>query len=138
MELTGVKLMRVRIAAGVTTRTLAILTAQPTDVVKVRMQVARSSTGGQRYKGVMDAYWTIGKQEGSRSGLYRGTMPNIARNCIVNVGETVVYDAAKDGLLSTGYLKDGIWLHFNSAVIAGIAATLVGGQSCRRCQDKVQ
>ena len=43
----GVQLMGVRIAAGVTTGTLAILAAQPTDVVKVRMQVAGSS---QKYK----------------------------------------------------------------------------------------
>ena len=43
----GVGLMGVRICAGVTTGTLAILAAQPTDVVKVRMQVAG---GKQQYK----------------------------------------------------------------------------------------
>jgi solute carrier family 25 uncoupling protein 8/9 len=52
-------------------------------------------------------------------------LPNIARNCIVNVGETVVYDAVKDGFISTGYLKDGIGCHFASAVVAGVTATLV-------------
>jgi len=126
MELSGVsggwELMGVRVAAGVTTGTLAILAAQPTDVVKVRMQVAGKS---QQYKGVMDAYWTIGQKEGFRNGLYRGTMPNIARNCIVNVGETVVYDAAKDGLISAKYMTEGIPCHFVSAVIAGVTATLV-------------
>jgi len=126
MEMTGVtggvQLMGVRVAAGVTTGTLAILAAQPTDVVKVRMQVAGSS---QQYKGVMDAYWTIGQKEGLRNGLYRGTFPNIARNCIVNVGETVVYDAAKDGLIACGYMTEGIALHFASAVVAGVTATLV-------------
>eukprot|EP00092_Neocalanus_flemingeri_P028754 GFUD01031218.1.p1 GENE.GFUD01031218.1~~GFUD01031218.1.p1 ORF type:complete len:326 (+),score=37.65 GFUD01031218.1:212-1189(+) len=118
----GIQLMGVRIAAGVTTGTLAILAAQPTDVVKVRMQAAGSS---QQYKGVMDAYWTIGQKEGLKNGLYRGTFPNIARNCIVNVGETVVYDAAKDGFISGGYMKEGIGCHFASAVVAGVTATLV-------------
>ena len=51
LELTGceggVGLVGVRVAAGVTTGTLAILAAQPTDVVKVRMQVAG---GHQQYK----------------------------------------------------------------------------------------
>ena len=51
MELSGVtgglEMMGVRIAAGVTTGTLAILAAQPTDVVKVRMQAAGNS---QQYK----------------------------------------------------------------------------------------
>ena len=58
-------------------------------------------------------------------GLYRGTGPNIARNCIINVGETVVYDAVKDSLLSSGRMSDGIPLHFTSAVVAGVTATFV-------------
>jgi len=86
------------------------------------MQAAGSA---QKYKGVVDAYYTIGRNEGFVNGLYRGTMPNIARNCIVNVGETVVYDAAKDGLISSGYMTEGIACHFASAVVAGVTATLV-------------
>lgn len=126
LELTGceggVGLVGVRVAAGVTTGTLAILAAQPTDVVKVRMQVAG---GHQQYKGVLDAYRTIKRSEGVIGGLYRGTGPNIARNCIINVGETVVYDAVKDSLLSSGRMSDGIPLHFTSAVVAGVTATFV-------------
>ena len=58
-------------------------------------------------------------------GLYRGTVPNIGRNCIINVGETVVYDAVKDSLLSSGRLADGVPLHLASAVVAGVTATFV-------------
>lgn len=126
MEMSGVtsgfQMMGVRIAAGVTTGTLAILVAQPTDVVKIRMQVAGSS---QQYKSVLDAYLTIKRTEGLMTGLYRGMLPNIARNCIINVGETVVYDAAKDAFISNEILKDGIGCHFSSAVVAGVTATLV-------------
>ena len=62
----------IRIAAGITTGTLAILSAQPTDVVKVRMQAEQKLAGEpSRYKGVMDAYVTIGKTEGMK-GLYKG------------------------------------------------------------------
>lgn len=39
-QTSGLGLMGCRIAAGITTGTLAILVAQPTDVVKVRMQAA--------------------------------------------------------------------------------------------------
>jgi len=118
----GLGLMGCRIAAGITTGTLAILVAQPTDVVKVRMQAA-----GKRktYQGVWDAYKTIGRKEGVKNGLYRGTLPNIGRNCIINIGETVVYDAVKDGLISSGYLRDGVWCHLASALVAGVTATLV-------------
>merc|ERR1719295_686771 len=80
---------------------------------------------GRQYSGVVDAYRSIWRLEGVAGGLYRGTLPNIARNCIINVGETVVYDAAKDSFISNGILKDGIICHFSSAVVAGITATLV-------------
>jgi len=118
----GLQMLGVRIAAGVTTGTLAILVAQPTDVVKVRMQAAGKNN---KYKGVVDAYLSIARQEGFKSGLYRGTMPNIARNCIINVGETVVYDAAKEYIINSKLMVDGIQCHLASAVVAGITATLV-------------
>jgi len=118
----GMQMLAVRIAAGISTGTLAILVAQPTDVVKVRMQAAGRN---QQYKGVIDAYLSIGRQEGFKNGLYRGTCPNIARNCIINVGETVVYDACKDYLIHANLMADGIQCHLASAVVAGITATLV-------------
>lgn len=118
----GLGLLGCRVAAGITTGTLAILVAQPTDVVKVRMQVAGA---GGTYKGVWDAYKTIGRTEGFTNGLYRGTCPNIARNCIINIGETVVYDAVKDGLITSGYMRDGVPCHLASALVAGVTATLV-------------
>ena len=69
----GVGLLLVRIAAGITTGTLAIFSAQPTDVVKVRMQAEVKKQGEKsRYKGVVDAYVTIAKTEGFQ-GLYKGT-----------------------------------------------------------------
>jgi len=118
-------LLGVRIAAGVTTGTMAILSAQPTDVVKIRMQGEIIKPGEKsRYNGCMHAYKTVFKEEGL-AGLYKGTAPNIARNCIINVGETVVYDAAKDGLIASGYFVDGIPCHFTAAVTAGFCATLL-------------
>ena len=54
-----------------------------------------------------------------------GTLPNIARNCIINVAETVVYDAAKEGLIASGYFIDGVPCHFSAAVLAGFCATLM-------------
>lgn len=38
-------------------------------------------------------------------------LSHLLRNCIVNVGETVVYDAAKDYFISAGLLNDGIKCH---------------------------
>jgi len=61
----------VRISAGITTGGLAVLFAQPTDVVKVRMQAQRSGAGATRYSGTLNAYKTIAKMEGL-SGLWKG------------------------------------------------------------------
>lgn len=61
-----------RICAGITTGGLAVLLAQPTDVVKVRMQAeARSANGIKRYSSTMNAYSTIARKEGF-AGLWKG------------------------------------------------------------------
>ena len=68
----GIGFLFVRIAAGITTGTLAIFSAQPTDVVKVRMQAEVKKQGEKsQYKGVIDAYRTIARTEGMK-GLYKG------------------------------------------------------------------
>ncbi|KFV67982.1 Mitochondrial uncoupling protein 3, partial [Dryobates pubescens] len=54
--------------------------------------------------GTWDAYRTIAREEGVR-GLWRGSLPNIARNAIVNCGELVTYDLLKDALLQ-GHLME--------------------------------
>ncbi|XP_046464220.1 mitochondrial uncoupling protein 2-like [Daphnia pulex] len=115
----------VRIFAGITTGGLAVLLAQPTDVVKVRMQAeARSTTGIKRYSGTMNAYSTIARKEGV-AGLWKGTLPNVSRNAIVNVAEIVCYDLFKEYILSSGLLKDGVPCHFSAAVAAGFCTTVV-------------
>ncbi|NWH42378.1 UCP3 protein, partial [Chloropsis hardwickii] len=91
--------MATRLLAGCTTGAVAVACAQPTDVVKVRFQASGAlSDSGRRYSGTVDAYRTIAREEGIR-GLWRGTLPNIARNAIINCGELVTYDLLKDALL---------------------------------------
>lgn len=91
--------MATRLLAGCTTGAVAVACAQPTDVVKVRFQASRiQSDSARRYSSTVDAYRTIAREEGVR-GLWRGTLPNIARNAIINCGELVTYDLLKDALL---------------------------------------
>ncbi|XP_074015889.1 putative mitochondrial transporter UCP3 isoform X1 [Numenius arquata] len=88
-----------RVLAGCTTGAVAVACAQPTDVVKVRFQAnGAMPESTRRYSGTVDAYRTIAREEGIR-GLWRGTLPNITRNAIVNCGELVTYDLIKDALL---------------------------------------
>ncbi|PNF35520.1 Mitochondrial uncoupling protein 2 [Cryptotermes secundus] len=115
-----------RISAGLTTGALAVLLAQPTDVVKVRFQAQQRALGTEtapRYKSTVQAYRTIAKQEGAR-GLWKGTFPNVSRNAIVNVSEIVCYDIVKDLILQHSLMRDAVPCHFTSAVISGFCATV--------------
>ncbi|XP_067001279.2 dicarboxylate carrier UCP2 [Anabrus simplex] len=112
-----------RVAAGITTGALAVLLAQPTDVVKVRFQAQQSVNGGVRYTSTLQAYRAIATKEGAR-GLWKGTFPNVSRNAIVNVSEIVCYDIIKDTLLYYNLMTDSVPCHFVSAVIAGFCTTV--------------
>ncbi|XP_059819921.1 mitochondrial uncoupling protein 2-like [Hypanus sabinus] len=114
-----------RLLAGCTTGAMAVAFAQPTDVVKVRFQAQASISGpNRRYNGTIEAYKTIAKEEGIR-GLWKGTLPNIARNAIVNCTELVTYDLIKDLLIKKGLLTDNLPCHFSSAIGAGFCTTLI-------------
>ncbi|NWT90367.1 UCP3 protein, partial [Lanius ludovicianus] len=117
--------MAVRLLAGCTTGAVAVACAQPTDVVKVRFQASGALTdSARRYSSTMDAYCTIAREEGFR-GLWRGTLPNIARNAIINCGELVTYDLLKEALLRAQLMTDNIPCHFVAAFGAGFCATVV-------------
>lgn len=113
-----------RISAGLTTGGLAVALAHPTDVVKVRFQAASRSSSSRRYTSTLQAYRTIHREEGVR-GLWKGAMPNIGRNAIINVAEIVCYDVVKDMLQKYAHIPNDIRLHFSSALVAGFAATVV-------------
>ncbi|XP_054238277.1 mitochondrial uncoupling protein 3-like isoform X3 [Indicator indicator] len=53
------------------------------------------------------------------------SLPNIARNAIVNCGEMVTYDLLKDALLQGHLMADNIPCHFVAAFGAGFCATVV-------------
>ncbi|KAM3934544.1 dicarboxylate carrier UCP2-like [Leptodactylus fuscus] len=113
-----------RLLAGCTTGAMAVAIAQPTDVVKVRFQAQANVSSSRRYKGTMDAYKTIAKEEGVR-GLWKGTAPNITRNALVNCTELVTYDLIKDSLLKSNLMSDNLPCHFTSAFGAGFCTTVI-------------
>ncbi|XP_035034326.1 mitochondrial uncoupling protein 2 [Hippoglossus stenolepis] len=114
-----------RLMAGCTTGAMAVAFAQPTDVVKVRFQAqVRMADGSRRYNSTLDAYRTIARTEGIR-GLWRGCMPNITRNAIVNCAELVTYDMIKELILKYDLMTDNLPCHFTAAFGAGFCTTVV-------------
>ncbi|XP_070771976.1 mitochondrial brown fat uncoupling protein 1 [Enoplosus armatus] len=115
----------VRILAGCTTGAMAVSFAQPTDVVKVRFQAQMNLTGvARRYTGTMQAYKHIFQNEGIR-GLWKGTLPNITRNALVNCTELVTYDLIKEAILRYKLMSDNLPCHFVSAFGAGFVTTVI-------------
>ncbi|XP_041055846.1 mitochondrial uncoupling protein 2-like isoform X1 [Carcharodon carcharias] len=114
-----------RLLAGCTTGGMAVIMAQPTDVVKVRFQAQLNLTGvNKRYSGTIDAYRKIAKEEGL-SGLWKGTLPNIVRNSVVNCSELVTYDLIKDALIKYNLMTDNLPCHFCAAFGAGFCTTII-------------
>jgi solute carrier family 25 (mitochondrial uncoupling protein), member 8/9 len=58
------------------------------------------------------------------AGLWRGAVPNIGRNAIVNVAEIVCYDVVKDCFLKYTAFEDNIKLHFSAAFVSGFVTTV--------------
>lgn len=109
-----------RILAGITTGGLAVSVAQPTDVVKVRMQAQKNKI----YAGTFSAYRQIATTEGVR-GLWKGIIPNVTRNSVTNAAELVSYDLIKEKILSMNLMRDSMPCHFVSAFLAGFVTTCI-------------
>ncbi|TWW58755.1 mitochondrial brown fat uncoupling protein 1 [Takifugu flavidus] len=115
----------IRILAGCTTGAMAVSFAQPTDVVKVRFQAQMNlNSVTRRYSGTMQAYKHIYQNEGFR-GLWKGTLPNITRNALVNCTELVTYDMIKEAILRHKLMSDNLPCHFVSAFGAGFVTTVI-------------
>ena len=81
-----------KIAAGMTTGAIAISIANPTDLVKVRMQgQGRLPPAERPYSSSMDCYSKTLAKDGVK-GLWVGWAPNVMRNSIINAAELAAYD----------------------------------------------
>ncbi|XP_077215150.1 mitochondrial uncoupling protein 1-like [Tasmannia lanceolata] len=116
-----------KILAALTTGALGITVANPTDLVKVRLQSEGKLPPGvpRRYSGALNAYSTIVKQEGFRA-LWTGVGPNIARNAIINAAELASYDQVKQSILKIPGFTDNVFTHLLSGLGAGFVAVCIG------------
>lgn len=116
-----------KIAAALTTGAVGIAVANPTDLVKVRLQSEGRLPPGvpKKYSGAMNAYATIVRQEGL-TALWTGVGPNIARNAIINAAELASYDQIKQSLLKLPGFGDNMATHLVAGLGAGFVAVCVG------------
>lgn len=123
----GVVPLFFKVLAALITGAIAITVANPTDLVKVRLQAEGKLPIGvpRRYSGALDAYHTIVKQEGL-AALWTGLGPNIARNAIINAAELASYDHVKETILKIPGFSDNALTHVLSGLGAGFFAVSIG------------
>ncbi|XP_035759565.1 brain mitochondrial carrier protein 1 [Egretta garzetta] len=109
----------INVICGVVSGVISSAIANPTDVLKIRMQAQGSLFQG----GMIGSFIDIYQQEGTR-GLWRGVVPTAQRAAIVVGVELPVYDITKKHLILSGLMGDTIFAHFVSSFTCGLAGAI--------------
>ncbi|XP_023714251.1 mitochondrial uncoupling protein 4 isoform X2 [Cryptotermes secundus] len=72
-----------------------------------------------------DAFSQILARGGVR-GLWKGSIPNVQRAALVNLGDLTTYDTAKRFILTHTSLTDNHFTHILSSICAGLVAATMG------------
>jgi len=110
---------------GMSAGAIGSFVGNPTEVALIRMTGDGRLPPEQRrnYKNVFDAIIRIFREEGV-TALWRGCGPTVGRAMVVNAAQLATYSQAKQAILSSGYVKDGIFCHFLSSMVSGLATTI--------------
>lgn len=119
-----------KIVAGGGAGALASAVANPTDLVKVRLQTDGQMKGPdgellpKRYTGMVHAFTTIVKEEGVL-GLWKGVGPTCGRATALAAAELATYDEVKGKFTQYGIFKDGsLTLTLATAFVSGFVSTV--------------
>lgn len=113
---------------GVTAGGLAQWMASPADLVKVHVQMEgrRQLMGlAPRVTGAADALRQIVRKGGVR-GLWKGSVPNVHRAALVNLGDLTTYDTVKRFIMHRTGMPDCHTVHVMASICAGFVAAGLG------------
>ena len=98
---------------GMTAGACGAFVGTPAEVALIRMTSDGNLPADQRrnYKSVFDALIRIFREEGI-TALWRGAIPTMGRAMVVNAAQLASYSQAKQSIMSTGYVDEGIFCHF--------------------------
>jgi len=118
-----------KIVAGAAAGALSSAVANPTDLVKVRLQTDGNMKGPdgnflpKRYTGMLHAFTTIVKEEGIL-GLWKGVGPTCGRATALAAAELATYDEVKEQFLKRGIVKEGLGCTLATAFVSGFVSTV--------------
>lgn len=107
----------IKALAGAMSGLTGSVIANPTDVVKIRMQASEHNDHGVRWH-IKDIYHNQGMK-----GFYKGVQATVARAIMVNATMLSTYDHIKHTLINLGLFKEGYVLHFISSMVTGVTMT---------------
>ncbi len=109
---------------GMTAGVTGAFVGTPAEVALIRMTSDGNLPADQRrnYKNVVDALFRIIREEGLFT-LWRGAIPTMGRAMVVNAAQLASYSQAKQAILGTGYVRDGIFCHFLASMFSGLVTT---------------
>lgn len=108
----------INLCCAVLAGTVAASIANPTDVIKVRMQ----SGSNLQASSLPSVAWSIARNEGVR-GLWRGVLPTAKRAALLAGVQLPMYDWTKARLVSLG-VAEGTLCHFLASMLAGLSACM--------------
>ncbi|KAH0624423.1 hypothetical protein JD844_031844 [Phrynosoma platyrhinos] len=109
----------VNVLCGVLSGVISSCIANPTDVLKIRMQAQGSVIQG----GMIGNFMTIYQNEGTK-GLWKGVSLTAQRAAVVVGVELPVYDLAKKHIIMSGFMGDTVYTHFIASFTCGLAGAL--------------
>ncbi|CAH1104687.1 unnamed protein product [Psylliodes chrysocephalus] len=115
----GKESVTVNVGCGIVAGAISSAIANPTDVLKVRMQVA--GINGNTNIGLINCFRDVYTHEGI-SGLWRGVNPTAQRAAVIAAIELPVYDFCKNHLMNL--LGDKATNHFISSLIASLGSAV--------------
>ncbi|XP_017091467.1 mitochondrial uncoupling protein 4 isoform X1 [Drosophila bipectinata] len=113
---------------GVTAGAVAQWLASPADLVKVQIQMEgrrrlmgeppRVNSAGHAFRNIV--------QRGGVRGLWKGSIPNVQRAALVNLGDLTTYDTIKHLIMDRLQMPDCHTVHVLASVCAGFVAAIMG------------
>ncbi|XP_032535321.1 kidney mitochondrial carrier protein 1 isoform X3 [Chiroxiphia lanceolata] len=111
--------LMINVLCGILSGVISSSIANPTDVLKIRMQAQGSVIQG----GMMGNFIQIYQKEGTK-GLWKGVSLTAQRAAIVVGVELPVYDLMKKHIIMSGFMGDTVYTHFLSSFACGLAGAL--------------
>jgi len=113
--------LTLKVLAASVAATLGSAVANPTDLVKVRMQAHYPA--GLPYRSTRHAFASVWREGGLRA-LYRGTDATTLRGVVLSVSQICAYDQLKQSLKRRGVMQEGLALHFTASMFAGFICSV--------------